>query len=68
MLTYCTYILTTGQETSVLLLPRNQGKGMGDGISDSVHKGHRGPLWERGATGGPEKWAGTCHPQPSPGQ
>ena len=52
----------------MLRLQWNQGKGMGDGVSDSVHKGHRGPLWERGTTGGPEKWAGTCHPKQPPGQ
>lgn len=41
---------------------------MGDGVSHSVHKGHRRPLWAGGASSGPKEWAGTCHAGPPPGQ
>lgn len=52
----------------MLLLPRDQREGMGDGVSYSVHKGHRRPLWAGGASSGPKEWAGTCHAGPPPGQ
>lgn len=60
--------ISTGQTTAVLLLPRDQRERMGDGVSHSVHKGHRWPLGEGRAASGPKEWAGTCHAQPPSGQ
>lgn len=49
--------LSAGEEAPVSVLHRGQRKRMGDGISNTLHQGHRWSTCQRGAPGRTKEWS-----------